>query len=149
TSELLGAGISVDVKVALAEALESALVAGRLETVEELLHRIEAIPIGRRPPFLQAQAARFRARLGAARGERDGVERGFKTGSAVFREHGLTFFLAVTGLEHGEWLVGQGRAEEAEPLLSEAREILERLEARPYLERADAALRGRAEEVPA
>ncbi|HET7045680.1 MAG TPA: adenylate/guanylate cyclase domain-containing protein [Gaiellaceae bacterium] len=127
-----------DTKVGFAEALESALALGRLEQVEQLLSRIDAIPPGRRPPFLVAQAARFRARLAAARGEEGSVEQGFKTASAVFREHGLIFYVAVTGLEHCEWLIGGGRAGEAEPLLDEAREIFERLEARPWLERAAA-----------
>ena len=42
----------------------------------------------------------------------------------------------MTWLEHGEWLGEQGRADEAEPLLAEAREIFERLGATPWLERA-------------
>jgi tetratricopeptide (TPR) repeat protein len=141
-SELLGAGVSVDTKIALSEALESALALGRLDAVEELVKRIDAIPPGKRPPFLWAQSARFRARLAAARGEHDGVEQGVKTAAAIFREHGLTFHLAATELEHGEWLTGQGREEEAEPILAEAREIFERLEATPWLERADAARPG-------
>jgi class 3 adenylate cyclase/tetratricopeptide (TPR) repeat protein len=132
----LGAGVTVDTKVALGEALEAASALGRLDAVEELLGRIDAIPPGKRPPFLRAQAARFRARLAAARGRHDAVEQGFKTAGAVFREHGLTFFLAITQLEHGEWLAAQGRADEAEPLLGEAREIFERLEATPWLDRA-------------
>ena len=45
-------------------------------------------------------------------------------------------WLALTLLEQGEWLVEQGRADEAEPLLGEAHEIFERLGARPWLERA-------------
>ena len=45
------------------------------------------------------------------------------------------FYLAVTILEHAEWLVGEGRGEEAQPLLLEAREIFERLGARWWLER--------------
>jgi len=49
----------------------------------------------------------------------------------------------VTLLQHGEWLVAQGRADEAAPLLAEAREIFERLEVTPWLGRlglAEAAL---------
>ena len=57
---------------------------------------------GRRPPSLRAQSARFRARLAAARGEHEGVEQGFKTAAGIFREHGLTFWMAVAELEHGE-----------------------------------------------
>ena len=105
------------------------------DEVEELIARIDSIPPGRRPPSLRAQSARFRARLAAARGEHEGVEQGFKTAAGIFREHGLTFPLAVTELEHGEWLVAQGRGDEAEQLLAEAREIFERLEATPWIER--------------
>jgi hypothetical protein len=43
--------------------------------------------------------------------------------------------LAVDLLEHGEWLVQQQRIEDAEPILREAREIFERLGAKPWLER--------------
>jgi tetratricopeptide (TPR) repeat protein len=143
--ELLGFGISGDAKVSLGEGLESALELGRLDKVEELLARIDAIPIGKRPPLLRAQSARFRARLAAAKGVTEGVEQGFKTAAATFREYRLTFFLAATELEHGEWLVGQGRADEARPLLDEAREIFERLEAAPWLERCDRLAPARAE----
>ena len=43
--------------------------------------------------------------------------------------------LAVTLLEHGEWLAAQGRAAEAAPLLTEAGAIFDRLGARPWLDR--------------
>ena len=137
------------IKVALCEGLESALALGRFVMVEELLARIEAIPSGKRSPSLRAQAARFRARLAAARGEQARVEQWFKTAEAVFREHGLVFHLAVTELEHAEWLVAQGRAEDAEPLLAEARQIFERLEAAPWLERVTAAAAEPQAHVPA
>jgi hypothetical protein len=41
----------------------------------------------------------------------------------------------VTRLEHGEWLASEGRAGEAEPLLGEAREAFERLDAKRWLDR--------------
>jgi class 3 adenylate cyclase/tetratricopeptide (TPR) repeat protein len=135
-AELLGHG-AADRKIALGLGLDSALLVGRLEAADELLGQIDATPPGRRPPSVRAQSARFRARLAAARGEDGGVEQGFKTASAIFREHGLVFHLAVTELEHAEWLTGQGRSDDAEPLLAEAREIFERLEATPWLERAE------------
>jgi class 3 adenylate cyclase/tetratricopeptide (TPR) repeat protein len=133
--ERLGGGLGADAKLAFGIALDSALALGRFDDVEELLGRIDAISPGRRPPSLRGQAARFRARLEAARGQADGVEQGFKTASAIFREHGLVFHMAVTQLEHAESLAGQARDDEAEPLLIEAREIFERLEATPWLER--------------
>ena len=140
-SELLGGGVGADAKISLGVGLDSALVLGRFQAVADLIDRIDAIPPGQRPPSLRAQAARYRARLAAAQGKHDGVEQGYKTAAGIFREHGLTFAMAMTELEHGEWLVGQGRAAEAEPLLAEAREIFERLEATPWLERAGAAIR--------
>jgi tetratricopeptide (TPR) repeat protein len=140
-----GGGVSADAKIAIAEGLESALALGRFEQVAALLGWIDSIPSGRRPPSLVAQAARYRARLAAARNEQDGVEQGFKTAEAVFREHSLTFYVAATELEHAEWLVGQGRAEDARALLDEAREIFERLEATPWRERCDALAPARAE----
>ena len=77
--------------------------------------------------FLQAQVSRFRARLAAGRAETEEADRRFKRATGLFREIAAQFYLAVTQLEHGEWLTGQGRADEAEPLLAEARETFERL----------------------
>ncbi len=134
--EVVGVADDHGMKVALGEGLESALALGRFDRVEELLARIDAIPPGKRAPSLSAQAGRFKARLAAARSEHDRVEQGFKTAEALFREHSLVFHMAATELEHAEWLLSQGRAEDAEPLLAEAREIFARLEAAPWLERA-------------
>lgn len=53
----------------------------------------------------------------------------------MFRELSMRFHLALTLLDHGEWLVTQGRADEAESFLVEAHEIFARLGAKPYLER--------------
>lgn len=133
-----GLELSVDAKTAYGEGLASALALERLDLVEELIGRIETIPPGIRPPSLRAQAARFQALLRAARGEHATAEQGFKTAEAIFREHGLVFRLAVTQLEHGDWLVAQGRSGDADGLLREARETFERLQAAPYLARADA-----------
>jgi predicted ATPase/class 3 adenylate cyclase len=115
-----GAGHQI-VKQGLVEAIEAALALGERERVGELLETIEAIPPGLRPPYLEAQAHRFRARL-------EGDEAGYKAAAAGFRELGIPFWLAVTLLEHAE-----------EPGLAEAREIFERLEATPWLERVEAA----------
>ena len=116
------------VKLAFVEALEAAFALGEAEKVDELLASIESIPPGSRAPYLDAQARRFRARLAG-----DGA--GYEAAAEQFRELGIPFWLAVTQLEHAEWLVGQGQPSEAEPLLAEASEIFERLEATPWLER--------------
>ena len=89
------------------------------------------------PCFCGNPEARYRAHLAEARGDGAAAEAGFKTAAATFREYGLPFERAITQLEHGEWLVAEGRRDEAEPLIEESREILERLGATPWLERLD------------
>ncbi len=116
-------------------ALEAAFELGRLDKAEQLLARIEAMRPGELSAFLDGHRSRFRARLAAVRGQDREVEPAFKASERLFRGYGLVFWLAVAQAEHGEWLVAHGRAEEAEPLLAEARETFEQLEAAPYLER--------------
>jgi predicted ATPase/class 3 adenylate cyclase len=121
------------VKHGLVEGVEAALALGDREKAEELLGTIEDLPPGKRPPFLDAHAQRFRARLASTA---EAADQAFSAAAARFRDLELPFWLAVTLLEHAELLDGQGRPAEAEPLLAEAREIFERLEAGPWLERA-------------
>ena len=118
-------------KLSFVEALEAAFDLGDVERLEELLVRIESLRPGERPPMLDAHARRFRAKLA-------GNGAGFAAAALRFRKLEMPFWLAMTELEHAELLVEQGRAAEAEPLLAEAREIFERLEAKPWLERASA-----------
>jgi class 3 adenylate cyclase/tetratricopeptide (TPR) repeat protein len=132
------------VKQAFTVAVEAALALGDLGRAEALLGVVEPLPLGRRPQFLRAQCSRFRARLARDAAE---VERHYKGASGLFRELAVPFYLAVTELEHGEWLVAQGRSDEAEALLAEAREIFEQLGAAPWLERL--AKIGAPTEVPA
>ncbi len=47
----------------------------------------------------------------------------------------MPFWLAVILLEYAEWLAGTGRESEARPLVTESREIFERLRAQPWLQR--------------
>jgi tetratricopeptide (TPR) repeat protein len=126
-------------KLGFVLALEAALELNDLRKAEELLGVVEGLPPGRYPQFLRAQVSRFRARLDSER-----VEDDFKGAAGLFRELAVPFYLAVTELEHAEWLVAQGRADEAEPLLAEAREIFERLEAKPWLERLSRVAQGAA-----
>jgi hypothetical protein len=109
------------VKHALVDGLEVALALGETEKAEELFALAEGPS---RSPFLATHARRLRARVaGDAAGLEDAARR--------FRELELPFYLAVTLLEHAE-LTGE------EGSRAEAREIFERLGARPWLERATA-----------
>jgi class 3 adenylate cyclase/tetratricopeptide (TPR) repeat protein len=123
-------------------AMESALTLGDPATAHDLLARMADAPPGRRAPFLDAQAHRFRGRL-------DGDDAQYGMAEQLFRELELPFWLAVTQAEHGEWLTRQGRTEEAQPLLADARETFERLGAKPYLDRLETAEAGPLAEVTA
>jgi len=79
----------------------------------------------------------YRALLAAASGDAGRADSGYRTAASMFREYGYVFRQAVTQLEHAEWLAKEGREPEAAPLLEEAREIFERLEATPWLERTE------------
>jgi class 3 adenylate cyclase/tetratricopeptide (TPR) repeat protein len=122
-------------KEAFVAGLEAALSLDDLEAVEELLRMIEAYPPGKQPQFLQAHAMRFRARLADRRGDPADIAALFKGSAGLFREIAVPFYMAVTLLEHGEWLAREGRNDEATPLLDEAQEVFERLRAKPWLER--------------
>ena len=86
---------------------------------------------------MDAQLARLGARLAARRGETTAIDELSNAAIARFRELGTPFWLAVTLLEHAEWLAGEGRVEQAQAGLLEAREIFERLKCGPWLERLD------------
>ena len=89
------------------------------------------------PPLLSAHAARFRARLAADPSE---AEAHFAHAKELFRKLEMIFWLAVAQLEQAEWLMTQERAAEAQPLLDEAAEMFVRLEATPWIERAQRVL---------
>ena len=130
-----GIGISVEyIKESFVIAVEAALRLGDADKAEALIGAVDGLPPGRHPQFLRAQSSRFKARLAQDSSE---AERHFKGASGLFRELAVPFYLAVTQLEHAEWLVA-GAGREADPLLAEAREIFERLGAVPWLERMEA-----------
>ena len=116
------------------EAFEAAADVDDGDEIRELLGLLDGLTAAEFGPSLRAQQARFRARLPEYDPESE-----FATAERLFRELEAPFHLAVVQLEHAEWLAQQGQRDEAEPLLAEARETFERLEATPWLERADAA----------
>jgi class 3 adenylate cyclase/tetratricopeptide (TPR) repeat protein len=128
-------GVALEaVKESLALAVQAALELDRLDKADELL-KIVRLPPGKRPQFLNAHISRFRAQLAARSGQADEADRLFKRAGGLFHELAVPFALAVTRLEHGQWLAAEQRSEESQPLLTQAREIFERLEAKPWLVR--------------
>ncbi len=110
-------------------ALEAALALGRSEQAAELLARVERLAPGIRPPYLDAQANRFRGRL-------EGDPAKLAAATAAFDELRLPFWAAASRLEHAELLEA---GEERERLLAQARVEFERLDAQPWLARVAAA----------
>jgi class 3 adenylate cyclase/tetratricopeptide (TPR) repeat protein len=132
--ETLGSS-SQAVKQGFVWAVESALAMGDEAEADELLTIVEGLPPGLRPPLLQAHARRFRARMGGSAGTA-GAD--FAAAAQRYRDIEAPFWLAVTRLEQAEWLARTGRPEEVDVPLGEAREIFGRLDARPWVERAEA-----------
>jgi ATP/maltotriose-dependent transcriptional regulator MalT len=128
------------VRLGLVEATESALELGDLDTAEQLLAVVDGFGVGDSTPGTRAQSLRLHARLADARGELDAVEQGFKAAAGLLREIGIPFWLAITELERAEWLLRQGRPEDARRLLDEPRETFERLQAQPWSERVQQAM---------
>jgi len=118
---------------ALVEAATAAFALDDLERVEALLATADDLPLIQQRPSLDAQTARIAAVLAARQGRP--ADEGFELAATRFRELQMPFWVAVTELEHAEFLVRTGRAEEAEPLLAEAAGTFERLRAEPWLER--------------
>ncbi|HXJ64936.1 MAG TPA: hypothetical protein VNN79_14365, partial [Actinomycetota bacterium] len=123
----------------LAVATEAALSVGDMDGAARRLGAVEAMPPGHVAPALRAQWSRLSALLAAARSDDGRVEAGFKAGAGLFRELGMRYWLAVTLLQHGEWLSARDRREEATDFLAEAGELFERLGATPWIERVRAA----------
>ncbi|MDQ3662013.1 MAG: AAA family ATPase [Actinomycetota bacterium] len=134
-----GGGIGIDnelVKACFAQAGEAALALGDRTALEELVALAD--PDERvMPPFFQAHAARFRARLADMDLDDAAAEASFWWAAARFRDIGASFYVAVTLLEHGEWLLERGRRGDADDLIQQARATFEELGARPWLERID------------
>jgi class 3 adenylate cyclase/tetratricopeptide (TPR) repeat protein len=129
------------VKVGFVTAAEAALALGDTARLEDLLALAAAFGAGESTPYWRAQASRLEARLAASRAESDVVEARFMAAAGTFREIGVPFWLAVTLTEHAEWMAAAGKAEQAEPSLTEARDIFERLGAAPWVERVGAVSR--------
>jgi hypothetical protein len=125
-------------RMAFVDALEVGFALGDSASVERRLEEFRRLKPSDQLPFRAAQVLRFEALLAVRSGDTETGERKFRRAAAVLRELDVRFWLAAVLLEHGEWLSRNDGFEEAEPLLEEAREIFERLDAKPYLERLEA-----------
>ena len=129
----------VSIKRSLVLAITTALELGDTEKAASLLATVESALPGDVTPWLRAHAHRLRACLDVAQGVPTSVDAGFLAAAEGFRRIATPFELAVTLLEHGEWLASLGRGDQADPLLAEAISIFERLGAQAWHERASSA----------
>jgi predicted ATPase/class 3 adenylate cyclase len=125
------------IRLGFVHAMEAALALGDQSTAARLLDMVEQMQPVDRSPSLNAQASRLRARLLVLQGQ-DGpaVEAEFAAAKDRFRQIGAGFWLAVTQLEHAEWLISEGGHAEAQGLVDGALAAFTRLGAQPWMERA-------------
>jgi chaperonin cofactor prefoldin len=117
-------------------ALEATLIAGDVDEAQSLLAIVADAPPGHVPPYLRAQLSRYRALAAIARAvSTSQIEADLRSAADALRELGYLYWLARAQADLGRWLAGEGRSAEAEPMLSEAHEVLTELGALPDLER--------------
>ncbi len=86
-------------------------------------------------PALDGEVSLISARLAAAERRDADVSEHARAALDLFDKMQMPFWQAVTRTEHGEWLVTQGRAAEAEEMLAQAAVTFTELGAVPWLER--------------
>ncbi len=123
----------------LSLAMRPALWAGDLARAREVARLLEADP--RTELAVTANRIAARAGIAALEGRRDEAAAGYREALARLRDLEQDFDVARVGLDF-VLLVGADHPATREPA-AEARTIFERVGARPYLERLDAALAGR------
>jgi class 3 adenylate cyclase/predicted ATPase len=94
----------------------------------DLLARVEAQTGGKRWRAVEAQLGRLRARFP----EHDAIAE-LETAEQMFRELEAPYYVAAAQAERSHHLFAVGRADEAQQLAAEAREVFERLGAKPAL----------------
>jgi len=125
-------------KALFIESAISAVAAGDVGAVEELVAIIGSIPRGHLTTLLHAHAALVRAQLGVMKEAKAGIEAEFKAARSGYLEVGVPFWAGVTAFEYASWLNANAREADARPLLQEARDIFERLQAHAWLEKVGA-----------
>jgi class 3 adenylate cyclase/tetratricopeptide (TPR) repeat protein len=117
--------------------LQAALQLRRLDEAQAVMEMLSTQPAGHIPPYLEAQLVRGRALTNALAGEHESVEADLRGAIEQFSTLGYPYWQAFAQTDLAEWLIGQGRASEADPLLEEAARTLHPLGARPALERIE------------
>jgi tetratricopeptide (TPR) repeat protein len=123
---------------ALKDVADLALRTGDAEHALGAAALVEELPAHARTRSISSQLHRLRANVAAAAGDEAAAADRFGLGLAAARNLGFAFWLAPVLRDYGAWLAGTGRAEEAAPLLAEARALYERMGAVVWLDWIDA-----------
>jgi len=116
---------------------------GDRETVDALFAVVAQDRVNRLPTGFRAQGALLRARIGVADDDApETIEQEFRSALAESSAWNSAPTKARAQGAYAGWLVGQGRAEEAAPLLSEARATFQRLGAVAWIAELDDQLAG-------
>ncbi len=119
---MISAGIEDDFFVLWPPYVEAVLAAGDIDLASRFLDRVTSVPAGRVPEGVAAQWHRFRGLVEAARGgDPFVVESELMAGIDALAALGAVGYRAKAQAELGTWLIGQGRAAEAQSLLEAAR----------------------------
>jgi tetratricopeptide (TPR) repeat protein len=124
-------------------AMEALLHLDDLAAAEELRSVVTDLPPGFVPPYLKAEAARFGARIAAARGDAEGAAAGFAEAEEALDALGYRYWVARCRLDHAEWLVADD-AVQAMELAGQAAETFDGLGATVWATRARRLLREKA-----
>jgi predicted ATPase/class 3 adenylate cyclase len=125
---------------ALRDAATYAILSSDHEAALAVAARVEQLSAAIRSRAVESQLNRVRANAAAATGDEDAAADFFALALANARNVGYAFWLAPVLGDYGAWLDSAGRAEEAAPLLQEARELFATMGATVRLARLDAAV---------
>jgi hypothetical protein len=129
-------GIDDDFPVFWVRAISDAVNANDLPTANRLLKLVDDAPWGHVPPLQRGLLPWLRAIVNVQAGHDAGVDDDFAAAALALRSVRAPFYLGRALLDHASWLRDHDRADEAEPLVSEAVELFTRLGAEPWIERA-------------
>jgi hypothetical protein len=148
-AESLDPSFPLSTRRAAPQAAAAAFALGRLDKVEAVINAIRGRHRAGRQPTLDAHILSWQARLKGLRGEDDAAAAAFVQAIDAFAAVHRPFWRAVTQLEAAESALRAGRGDEARAWIEEARSMFTELRARPWIDRADAALRGAIQPEPA
>jgi class 3 adenylate cyclase/predicted ATPase len=123
------------VRYAWADLTHAAIDLGHLDHARQLISLLAELPPGRIPPYLRAELLRAQAQLASAEERQDQVESELLRALDSFRSLGYPYRAALSQVDLAEWLIGQGRPDEADGLLEETMVAFSSLGARPALDR--------------